>query len=96
MLPGDSSGRPPGSWQIARQSHAATSRWSRERVRLGKRGAQPREVDFVVRAGKALITIEVKSGRSPDSLPGLGVFAATFRPRRTLLVGGDGIPLEDS
>ena len=52
-----------------------------------------REVDFVLRAGKALVAIEVKSGRSPDTLPGLGVFSDTFKPRRTLLVGGDGIPL---
>ena len=54
-----------------------------------------REVDFVLRAGKALVVIEVKSGRSPDTLPGLGVFSDTFKPRRTLLVGGDGIPLEE-
>lgn len=54
-----------------------------------------REVDFVLRAGKAVVAIEVKSGRSPDALPGLGVFAETFRPKRTLLVGGDGIPLEE-
>lgn len=53
-----------------------------------------REVDFVLRTGKTLVAIEVKSGRSPDTLPGLGVFADTFKPRRTLLVGGDGIPLE--
>ena len=54
-----------------------------------------REVDFVLRAGRALVAIEVKSGRSPDTLPGLGVFTDTFKPRRTLLVGGDGIPLEE-
>lgn len=54
-----------------------------------------REVDFVVRAGKALVAIEVKSGRSPDRLPGLLAFAGAFKPRRSLLVGGDGIPLED-
>lgn len=53
-----------------------------------------REVDFVLRTGKTVVAIEVKSARSPDTLPGLGVFADTFHPRRTLLVGGDGIPLE--
>ena len=53
-----------------------------------------REVDFVVRAGKALVAIEVKGGRAPSALPGLAVFADTYRPRRTLLVGSDGIPLE--
>jgi len=54
-----------------------------------------REVDFVVRAGKVVVAIEVKSGRAPTALPGLAAFSETFRPRRTLLVGGDGIPLGD-
>jgi uncharacterized protein len=40
--------------------------------------------------------VEVKSGRarSPASLPGLA-FAAAHEPRRTLLVGGDGIDVEE-
>jgi predicted AAA+ superfamily ATPase len=53
------------------------------------------EVDFVVRAGRSIIAIEVKSGRRLDKLPGLEAFAAAFHPKRKLLVGGDGIPLED-
>jgi hypothetical protein len=54
-----------------------------------------REVDFVLRAGRALVAIEVKSSRAPDALPGLAAFAAAFAPRRTVLVGGDGVPLEE-
>jgi len=54
-----------------------------------------REVDFVVRVGRTVIAIEVKSGRAPASFPGLGAFAEAFKPKRTLLVGGDGISLED-
>lgn len=54
-----------------------------------------REVDFVVRAWKRLVAVEVKSGRRRDVLPGMDAFAATFRPDRTLLIGGDGIPLGD-
>ena len=53
------------------------------------------EVDFVVRVGRAVTAIEVKSGRAPDAFPGLGAFAETFKPKRTLLVGGDGISLEE-
>lgn len=53
------------------------------------------EVDFVMRAGRTVIGIEVKSGRAPDAFPGLGAFAETFKPKRTLLVGGDGISLEE-
>ncbi len=54
-----------------------------------------REVDFVLRAGRVVVAIEVKSGRAPDSFPGLADFAAAFKPKRTLLVGGDGIGLEE-
>jgi len=54
-----------------------------------------REVDFVLRAGRVVVAIEVKSGRAPDAFPGLADFAAAFRPKRTLIVGGDGIALEE-
>lgn len=54
-----------------------------------------REVDFVVRSGHRLIAIEVKSGRSTDTLPGMEAFASQFNPHRQLLVGGDGISIEE-
>lgn len=53
------------------------------------------EVDFVVRAGRRLTAIEVKSGRAPQAHPGTAAFAQAFKPKRTLLVGGDGIALDD-
>ena len=52
------------------------------------------EVDFVVRAGRRVTAIEVKSGRRRGRLSGLEAFSAAFHPDRKLLVGGDGIPLE--
>jgi uncharacterized protein len=54
-----------------------------------------REVDFVVQAGRQVTAIEVKSSRSPDALPGMEAFVEAFRPQRTLLVGGDGIAVEE-
>lgn len=54
-----------------------------------------REVDFVVRAGRRLIAIEVKSGRAREVLPGMQAFNEAFKPDRLLLVGGDGIAVED-
>jgi hypothetical protein len=54
-----------------------------------------REVDFVARAGKSLVAVEVKSGRARGALPGMAAFADAFRPTRKLLVGGDGIALEE-
>jgi len=53
-----------------------------------------REVDFVIRSGKKLVAIEVKSGRPHDHLPGMTAFSSAFGPTRKLLVGGDGIDLE--
>jgi uncharacterized protein len=54
-----------------------------------------REVDFVVRRGRSLTAIEVKSGTSREVPAGLDAFAAAYHRKRTLLVGGDGIPLEE-
>ena len=53
------------------------------------------EVDFVVRARNRLLAIEVKSGRAPQAHAGTAAFAAAFKVRRTLLVGGDGIPVDE-
>ena len=52
------------------------------------------EVDFVVRVGRRIVAIEVKSGPRRGRLSGLEAFDSAFRPDRKLLVGGDGIPLE--
>ncbi len=54
-----------------------------------------REVDFVLRAGRVVVGLEVKSGRGSLAHSGLAAFRDAFRPKRTLLVGGDGIPLEE-
>lgn len=54
-----------------------------------------REVDFVARSGRWLTAIEVKSGRVRDSLPGLAAFAEAFKPKRQIIVGAEGIALEE-
>ena len=69
----------------AQESEVEVSYW-RERNR---------EVDFVLRRGRRLTAIEVTSGRRKDSLSGLGAFAAGFSPTRTLLVGGQGVMIEE-
>ncbi len=53
-----------------------------------------REVDFVARAKRKLIAIEVKSGAARQGLPGLTAFERAFGPARKLLVGGGGVPVE--
>jgi hypothetical protein len=37
----------------------------------------------------------VKSGRAPLAHPGTAAFVQAFKVHRTLLVGGDGVTLED-
>jgi len=54
-----------------------------------------REVDFVARSGRRIVAIEVKSGRRREAQPGMKAFMETFKPDRALLVGGDGIALEE-
>jgi predicted AAA+ superfamily ATPase len=53
------------------------------------------EVDFVLQKGDAVTAIEVKSGRRQESLPGMEAFARAFPVKRRLLVGGQGIDLEE-
>jgi predicted AAA+ superfamily ATPase len=53
------------------------------------------EVDFVLQLGTECVAIEVKSGRRRESLPGMAAFAKHFSPKKTLLVGSQGIALEE-
>ena len=54
-----------------------------------------KEVDFVVQAGRRVTAIEVKSGRAPRIHAGTAAFSDAFKPQSTLLVGGDGIMLDE-
>jgi predicted AAA+ superfamily ATPase len=54
-----------------------------------------REVDFIVQSGHSLSAIEVKSGRTKGIFSGLEAFSAAFKPKRTLLVGRDGIRIDE-
>lgn len=54
-----------------------------------------REVDFVLKKGKGLAAIEVKSGRTAASLPGMEAFSKNFRAKKLVLVGGGGIGVDE-
>jgi predicted AAA+ superfamily ATPase len=54
-----------------------------------------KEVDFVLAKGKALVALEVKSGKKKQVLPGLSEFSSAFKNVRPLLVGSDGIPIAE-
>jgi hypothetical protein len=52
-------------------------------------------VDFVVESNRRLTAIEVKSGGAPPDRSGIEAFQRAFDPDRVLLVGGDGIGIEE-
>jgi len=54
-----------------------------------------REVDFILCLGKSLTAIEVKSTAKSYTLPGIEAFCKTFPVKRRLLVGGQGISLDE-
>ncbi|MDQ7054445.1 MAG: DUF4143 domain-containing protein [candidate division KSB1 bacterium] len=54
------------------------------------------EVDFVLQKGERRIAIEVKSGaRLPRKYTGIQAFKRQFPGSNSLVVGGDGVPLEE-
>jgi len=53
------------------------------------------EVDYVLASATRTTALEVKSGRAPDSFPGIEAFRKRFKPDRVLLVGAEGITIED-
>jgi hypothetical protein len=53
------------------------------------------EVDFVLRRHRSTTALEVASGQKKDTLPALGQFTKKYRSSRTLLVGGQGIGLDE-
>ena len=53
------------------------------------------EVDFILRQGRTTTAIEVKSGRRAEALPGMEAVGKQFKPKRKLLVGGQGIALDE-
>ncbi|OIO73625.1 MAG: AAA family ATPase [Elusimicrobia bacterium CG1_02_37_114] len=54
-----------------------------------------REVDFVICKGKSIIAIEVKSSRKKTNLPGIELFSKEFNVKKKLLVGENGIPIQE-
>ena len=53
------------------------------------------EVDYAISRGERVVAIEVKSGPTKAALPGVAAFSREYKVERSLLVGPDGIPLEE-
>jgi predicted AAA+ superfamily ATPase len=54
-----------------------------------------REVDYVISRNREIVAIEVKSGSRRASLPGIAEFSKQFQVKKKLLIGGDGISIEE-
>ena len=54
-----------------------------------------REVDYVLQRGRRLVSVEVKSGLRRPKPSGLAAFSERFEVSREVVVGGDGVPLEE-
>ena len=53
-----------------------------------------KEVDYVIKRGRSLSAIEVKSGTEDGNLSGMDEFSKKFKPKRVLLVGSGGVSLD--
>lgn len=54
-----------------------------------------KEVDFVLKRGKSITALEVKSGEESLVRSGIDSFVHQFKPSRIILVGEQGIPLKE-
>lgn len=54
------------------------------------------EVDYVLRKGRDLAAIEVKSGSKKIHASGLETFARRYQCRKVLVGGPSGMPIEDA
>ncbi|MDF7826322.1 ATP-binding protein [Pontiellaceae bacterium B12227] len=52
------------------------------------------EVDFVLQSGTDVVALEIKSGRQ-GKVSGLQAFKNEYKKSRTMIIGGNGIPLEE-
>jgi len=53
------------------------------------------EVDFILKKEKSLTAIEVKSSYKKNTFSGLKSFSKNFNPKRVLIIGNQGISIED-
>jgi len=64
-------------------------------IRVGYWLENQREVDFVLERGGRLAALEVKSGRAREGFPGIALFLKRYPGAKALLVGRDGVRLEE-
>jgi predicted AAA+ superfamily ATPase len=53
------------------------------------------QVDFVMQRGRTLVAIQVRRAGRRDAMSGLDAFRKRFNPKKTVIVGLDGIPFRE-
>lgn len=53
------------------------------------------EVDFILKKGNSITAIEVKSSYKKETFSGLEAFSRAFKPKRMLVIGNNGISIEE-
>ncbi len=66
-----------------------------QRIEIYYWSGRNREVDFILHYKNRTLAIEVKSTRKKTSLPGIAEFSTKFPVDKKLLIGSDGIPIQD-
>ena len=74
-------------------AHLFNTKTTDMRLHYWRRNGQ--EVDFVLQRGRKLAAFEIKSGRLRSRPKGLEKFREKFKPLNSILVGEDGISIED-
>jgi len=54
-----------------------------------------REVDFVIRKEESLLTVSIKDKNKETKAPGVAIFSEIYHPQQNLIVGDQGIPVEE-
>ncbi len=80
--------------ESAAGAHLVNSAWGRQ-IEVFYWRERSKEVDFVLKQRESLTAIEVKTARRREELPGMAAFDDAFSPHGKLLVGGQGMALDD-
>jgi predicted AAA+ superfamily ATPase len=84
-----------GRWVESAVGSSLANRIIGKNIELFYWSSRNREVDFVLSRKNELVAIEVKSGRNKGTFPGVEAFSKEFKVKRKLLVGPQGIALDE-
>ncbi|HOA12859.1 MAG TPA: ATP-binding protein [Myxococcota bacterium] len=81
--------------ESAAGAHLSNGPWVAGASALYYWASGDREVDYVLAGSGKIVAFEIKSTRRRAAVPGIDFFEKEFGPVRKILVGGQGLPLEE-